>query len=46
MIEKHMAVEYKGQSKKDIELEHMNNRAKLIELGVYKPDGQGAAKSR
>ena len=46
MIKKHMAVEYKGQSKKDIELEHMNNRAKLIELGVYKPNEQGAAISR
>ena len=42
MIEKYMAVKYKGQSKQDIKLEHMNNRAKLIELGVYKPDGQGA----
>ena len=42
MIENHMAVKYKGQSKQDIKLEHMNNRAKLIELGVYKPDGQGA----
>ena len=42
MIEKYMAVKYTGQSKKDIKLEHMNNRAKLIELGVYKPDGQGA----
>ena len=43
MIEKYMAVKYKGQSKQDIKLEHMNNRTKLIELGVYKPDGQGAA---
>ena len=42
MIEKYMAVKYKGQSKQEIKLEHMNNRAKLIELGVYKPDGQGA----
>jgi len=42
MIENHMAVKYKGQSKKEIKLEHLNNRAKLIELGVYKPDGQGA----
>ena len=46
MIDNHMAVKYKGQSKQDIELEHMNNRAKLIELGVYKPDGQGAATTR
>jgi endonuclease YncB( thermonuclease family) len=43
MIDNHMAVKYKGQSKQDIKLEHMNNRTKLIELGVYKPDGQGAA---
>ena len=42
MIEKYMAVKYTGQSKQDIKLEHMNNRTKLIELGVYKPDGQGA----
>ena len=42
MIEKHKAVEYKGQSKEDIQLEHMNNRTKLIELGIYKPNGQGA----
>ena len=42
MIEKYMAVKYTGQSKQDIKLEHMNNRSKLIELGVYKPDGQGA----
>ena len=46
MIDNHIAVKYKGQSKQDIELEHMNNRAKLIELGVYKPNGQGAATSR
>jgi len=46
MIEKYMAVKYTGQSKQDIKLEHMNNRAKLIELGVYKPNGQGAATSR
>ena len=43
MIEKYMAVKYTGQSKQDIKLEHMNNRTKLIELGVYKPNGQGAA---
>ena len=42
MIDNHMAVKYKGQSKQDIKLEHMNNRTKLIELGVYKPNGQGA----
>ena len=42
MIENYMAVKYKGQSKQDIKLEHLNNRAKLIELGVYKPDEKGA----
>lgn len=46
MIENYMAVKYKGQSKQDIKLEHLNNRAKLIELGVYKPDEQGAKTSR
>ena len=46
MIEKYMAVKYTGQSKHEIKLEHMNNRAKLIELGVYKPNEQGAATSR
>jgi micrococcal nuclease len=46
MIKNYMAVKYKGQSKQDIKLEHLNNRAKLIELGVYKPDEQGAKTSR
>jgi len=46
MIKNYMAVKYKGQSKKDIELEHLSNRAKLIELGVYKPDEKGATTSR
>jgi len=46
MIENYMAVKYKGQSKQDIKLEHLNNRAKLIELGVYKPDEKGATTSR
>ena len=46
MIKNYMAVKYKGQSKKDIELEHLSNRDKLIELGVYKPNEQGAKTSR
>jgi micrococcal nuclease len=46
MIKNYMAVKYKGQSKQDIKLEHLNNRAKLIELGVYKPDEKGAKTSR
>ena len=35
MIEKYLAVRYTGQSKKDVEAEHLENRKKLIELGVY-----------
>ena len=35
MIEKYLAVQYTGQSKKDVEAEHLENRKKLIELGVY-----------
>ena len=46
MIENYLAVAYHGQSKKDIELEHLSNRDKLIELGVYKPNEQGAKTSR
>ena len=46
MIKNYMAVKYKGQSKQDIKLEHLNNRAKLIELGVYKPNEKGAKTSR
>tara|TARA_R100001082_G_scaffold32635_3_gene16806 strand:- start:6301 stop:6726 length:426 start_codon:yes stop_codon:yes gene_type:complete len=37
MIDKHLAVAYFGQSKKDIEEEHMVNRKKLIELGLFTP---------
>jgi micrococcal nuclease len=35
MIEKYLAVQYTGQSKKDVEAEHLKNRKRLIELGVY-----------
>ena len=35
MIEKYLAVRYTGQNKKDVEAEHLENRKKLIELGVY-----------
>ena len=38
MIEKYLAVKYFGQSKNDVETEHLINRKKLIELGVYIPD--------
>jgi len=37
MIEKYLAVKYTGQSKKDVEAEHLLNRDKLIELGKFIP---------
>src|SRR5210317_1034406 len=37
MIEKYLAVQYTGQSKKDVEAEHLLNRDKLIELGKFIP---------
>jgi len=37
MIEKYLAVQYTGQSKKDVEEEHLLNRDKLIELGKFIP---------
>jgi hypothetical protein len=33
-----LAVKYFGQSKDDIEAEHLVNRQKLIDSGLYKPD--------
>ena len=38
MIIDHMAVAYEGQSKDDVETEHLANRQKLIESGAYKPN--------
>ena len=38
MIENYLAVEYHGQSKNDIEAEHLVNRNKLIELGMFTPN--------
>ena len=38
MIESYLAVAYHGQSKDDIEAEHLVNRNKLIELGVFTPN--------
>ena len=38
MIENYLAVKYHGQSKTDIEAEHLMNRFKLIELGVFTPN--------
>ena len=37
MITQHLAVAYFGQSKDDIEAEHLVNRQKLIELGQFEP---------
>ena len=37
MIENYLAVAYFGQSKADIEAEHLINREKLIELGKFIP---------
>jgi hypothetical protein len=37
LITNHLAVRYFGQSKDDIESEHLANRTKLIELGVFTP---------
>ena len=34
MVMKHLAVEYHGQSKEDIEAEHLANREKLYESGM------------
>jgi micrococcal nuclease len=38
LVTNHLAVRYFGQSKDDIESEHLINRAKLIELGVFVPN--------
>ena len=37
MVKCHLAVAYHGQSKKDVEAEHMRNRDILIEKGIFKP---------
>ena len=37
MIDNYLAVAYFGQSKNDIEAEHLINREKLIELGKFEP---------
>ena len=41
MIENYLAVAYFGQSKDDIESEHLVNREKLIELGKFDPSTVG-----
>ena len=35
MIENHLAVAYHGQSKDDVETEHLANKKILLELGAY-----------
>ena len=35
MVTNHLAVRYEGQSKKDIQLEHLNNRDILIQRGLH-----------
>jgi len=37
MIENFLAVAYFGQSKEDVEADHLVNREKLIELGTFTP---------
>jgi len=37
LITNNYAVAYFGQSKEEVELEHMENRKILIELGLFKP---------
>ena len=38
MVDEYMAVEYKGQNKKEIEKEHIVNRNVLIEKGKFDPE--------
>tara|TARA_R100001082_G_scaffold101102_1_gene70535 strand:+ start:836 stop:1264 length:429 start_codon:yes stop_codon:yes gene_type:complete len=38
MIENNYAVAYHGQSKDDVEAEHLVNRTKLIERGLFNPE--------
>jgi len=37
MVKCHLAVAYHGQSKDDVEAEHMRNRDTLIEKGLFEP---------
>ena len=38
MVDGGFAVKYYGQSKKDVEAEHLINRQKLIDQGIFDPD--------
>lgn len=40
LIDNHLAVAYFGQSKKEVEDEHMANRQKLIDLNIFNPEVQ------
>ena len=44
MIENYLAVAYHGQNKDDVEAEHLVNRSKLIEMGVFIPNEQKGSK--
>ena len=44
MVAQNLAVKYFGQSKADVEAEHIVNRFKLIELGVFNPNEQKGTK--
>lgn len=37
MVDKHLAVKYFGQSKEDVEQEHLKNRQILIDNGTFEP---------
>ena len=37
MVDKHLAVKYFGQSKEDVESEHLKNRQILIDNGTFEP---------
>ena len=38
MVDEGFAVKYFGQSKADVEEQHMKNRQKLIDQGIFDPD--------
>lgn len=38
MVDENHAVKYEGQSKDDIKKEHLVNREKLIQKGLFNPD--------
>ena len=38
MVNNNLAVRYYGQSKQEVEHEHMINRSKLIKAGLFDPE--------